>query len=100
MFSCEAVIAEAAHLLDNHPAAVFSLRSLAKRISVTPMLGDEFEEVFDLMERYSPQMDLADACLVTLARKHEGSIVLTTDTRDFSTYRIPFASPEGLFADR
>jgi len=28
-----------------------------------------------------------------------GPLVAATDTRDFSTYRIPFASPEGLFAD-
>ena len=44
-------------------------------------------------------MDLADGCLVALAARDTEAGVLTTDTRDFSTYRIPFASPEGLFAE-
>jgi predicted nucleic acid-binding protein len=45
-------------------------------------------------------MDLADGCLVALAARDADAVVLTTDTRDFSTYRIPFASPEGLFAGK
>jgi predicted nucleic acid-binding protein len=48
--------------------------------------------------RYAPRMDLADGCLVVLAARDADAVVLTTDTRDFSTYRVPFASPEGLFA--
>jgi predicted nucleic acid-binding protein len=42
-------------------------------------------------------MDFADACAVVLARNYEGAFVLTTDFRDFSAYRVPFASPEGAF---
>jgi predicted nucleic acid-binding protein len=42
-------------------------------------------------------MDFADACAVVLARSHEQAFVLTTDFRDFSAYRVPFASPEGAF---
>jgi predicted nucleic acid-binding protein len=42
-------------------------------------------------------MDFADACAVVLARSYEHAFVLTTDFRDFSTYRAPFASPEGAF---
>jgi predicted nucleic acid-binding protein len=42
-------------------------------------------------------MDFADACAVVLARSREGAFVLTTDSRDFSAYRVPFAAPEGVF---
>jgi hypothetical protein len=45
-------------------------------------------------------MDLADGCLVALAARDADAVVLTTDTRDFSTYRVPFASPAGLFAEK
>jgi predicted nucleic acid-binding protein len=42
-------------------------------------------------------MDYADACAVVLVRSYGHAFVLTTDFRDFSTYRVPFASPEGAF---
>jgi hypothetical protein len=37
------------------------------------------------------------ACAVVLARNYERAFVLTTDFREFSAYRVPFASPEGAF---
>ena len=46
---------------------------------------------------WAPRMDFADACAVVLARNYERAFVLTTDFLDFSTYRVPFASPEGAF---
>jgi hypothetical protein len=39
----------------------------------------------------------ADACAVVLVRNSKHAFVLTTDFRDFSTYRVPFAAPEGAF---
>jgi uncharacterized protein len=98
VFTCEAVAAEAAHLLENEPVAIGALHEFLGRIEIVPVLQEELETVFVLMKQFAPQMDLADACLVVLAARYADSIVLTTDTRDFSTYRIPFASPEGLFA--
>ena len=53
--------------------------------------------VFDEIERWAPRIDFADACAVVLARSYERAFVLTTDFRDFSSYRVPFASPEGAF---
>ena len=53
--------------------------------------------VFDEIERWAPRMDFADGCAVVLARSYERAFVLTTDFRDFSSYRVPFASPEGAF---
>jgi predicted nucleic acid-binding protein len=99
VFTCESVIAEAGHLLENHPLAIQALHRFVARMQIIPVLHDNLAGVFALMKQFAPQMDVADACLVALARKHPDGIVLTTDTRDFSTYRIPFASPEGLFAE-
>lgn len=50
-----------------------------------------------LMERYAPVMDYADGCAVILVKTHKGAVVVTTDHRDFSTYRVPFVSPKGEF---
>jgi predicted nucleic acid-binding protein len=49
------------------------------------------------MRRWDRRMDYADACAVLLARRHKGAVVLTTDHRDFSVYRVPFVSPRGEF---
>ena len=99
LFTCEAVAAEAAHLLDNDPAALNSLHGFLNRMEIVPVLRDELDWVFARLKRFAPRMDLADGCLVALAARDPDSVVLTTDTRDFATYRIPFASPEGLFAE-
>jgi len=45
----------------------------------------------------APRMDFADACAVVLVSKYERAFVLTNDFRDFSAYRVAFASPEGAF---
>ena len=93
----EAAIAEALHGLENHPAAVRALRRLVARMDVVPVAPERVDSVFDEVERWAPRMDFADACAVVLARSYEHAFVLTTDFRDFSTYRVPFASPEGAF---
>jgi predicted nucleic acid-binding protein len=58
---------------------------------------DRLPSVFDEIERWAPRMDFADGCAVVLARNYDGAFVLTTDFRDFATYGVPFASPEGAF---
>jgi hypothetical protein len=60
-------------------------------------LPDRRDAVFGEIERFAPRMDFADDCAVVLARSYERAFVLTTDFRDFSTYRVSFASPEGAF---
>lgn len=99
LLTCEAVAAEATHLLDNDPAAMDSLHGFLKRMEIVAVLREELDGVFARLKRFAPRMDLADGCLVALAARDAEAVVLTTDTRDFSTYRIPFASPEGLFAE-
>jgi predicted nucleic acid-binding protein len=94
--TCEAAIAEVQHGLENRRTAVNALRRLIARTDVVP-LSERMELVFDEAEQWAPRMDFADACAVVLARSFEHSFVLTTDFRDFSAYRVPFASPEGAF---
>lgn len=98
LLTCEAVAAEAAHLLDNDPVALEALHGLLQRMEIVPVLRDELDSIFARLKRFAPRMDLADGCLMALAERDAEAVVLTTDTRDFATYRVPFASPEGLFA--
>ena len=95
--TCEAAIAEAQHGLDNHPVAVRALRRLVARMDVISFAALGLAPVFDEIERWAPRMDFADACAVVLARCYANAFVLTTDFRDFSAYRVPFAAPEGAF---
>lgn len=89
-----AAVAEATHLLDNGPRALAFLQKLVARLHVE---DPPPAAVLAEMQRWSRRMDYADACAVLLARQHPGAIVLTTDHRDFSVYRIPFVSPKGEF---
>ncbi len=87
-------VAEATHLFGNQRTALDRVSALVERMQVEDPAP---VQVLELMKRYAPQMDYADACAVLLARKHLGAIVLTTDHRDFSVYRVPFVSPKGEF---
>lgn len=89
-----AAIAEATHLFRNQGEAIDRLRELVERMQVEDPAPTE---VLLTMKRYAPEMDYADACAVLLARRHKGAVVLTTDHRDFSIYRVPFVSPKGEF---
>jgi predicted nucleic acid-binding protein len=89
-----AAVAEATHLFRNQGPALERLRALVERMQVEDPAP---VGVLELMERYTPAMDYADACAVLLARRHKGAVVLTTDHRDFSVYRVPFVSPKGEF---
>jgi predicted nucleic acid-binding protein len=93
----EAAIAEAQHGLENHPAAMRALRKLVARMDIVAVAAALIQPVFNEVEQWAPRMDFADACAVALARNYERAFVLTTDFRDFSAYRVPFASPEGAF---
>ena len=83
--------------LENHPAAIPALRRLVGRMDIVAFGPDRLPAVFDEIGRWPPRMDFADGCAVVLARSYDQAFVLTTDFRDFSTYGVPFASPEGAF---
>jgi predicted nucleic acid-binding protein len=93
----EAAIAEAQHGLENHPTAMRALRKLTSRMDIVAVATALIRPVFDQVEQWAPRMGFADACAVVLAHHYERAFVLTTDFRDFSAYRVPFASPQGAF---
>lgn len=94
VFITTAAIAETTHLLGNEARA---LGVLATMLEVMRREDPEPDEVLALMRRFAPRMDYADACAVLLARRHRGAVVVTTDHRDFSVYKVPFISPRGEF---
>jgi predicted nucleic acid-binding protein len=96
--TCEACLAETLHGVENAPQAIASLRVILSRMDVVPVASFNSEGLFELLAQFSPAMDLADGCLATLQRSMRGSIVVTTEDRDFSTYRVPYLSPRGVFA--
>jgi hypothetical protein len=82
-FTCEAVLAEAAHMTT--PELIARMVKDGDLI-VDFSLQDEIEEVHRLLARY-PQMDLADACLVRMSEIAPDCMIFTIDRQDFSIYR-------------
>ena len=103
LLTCEAVIAEAWHLLrgtGNGQGAILELLSTGT-VLIELSLTAELTAVRRLVGRYRDRpMSLADACLVRLAELFDEARVLTVDS-DFSVYRkhgrqaIPLISPFG-----
>lgn len=104
MLTCEAVLAEAACLLqDRAGLAPEKLLALLERgiISVPFRLDEHAALVARLLERYRDQgMQLADACLVRMSELKRDCQVFTLDKSEFQVYRrferqmIPLVAPE------
>jgi predicted nucleic acid-binding protein len=96
---CEAVLAEACHLISKDGVPPASLLKLIEQNDlILVSLAGEIAPVRSLMERYADTpMDFADACITRLAELHEGSTVCTTDT-DFLVYRKNRSQPIPLLA--
>lgn len=98
---CEAVLAEAWHLLrgtSNGQPALLALLATGT-IAVEFSLADELTAVRRLVARYRDRpMSLADACLVRMSELLDDAAVITID-QDFHVYRrhgrqvIPLISP-------
>ena len=85
--TCEAVLAEAFHLLEGRGAP--ELASLLRRRAaiVAFDLDHDLEPVLKLMQKYADvPMSLADACLVRMTETLPDPVILTTDS-DFRIYR-------------
>ncbi len=101
LWTCEPVLAEAAHLLRRAQGEAALLELLRRGLITTPFrLIDEVARVAKLMSRYANvPMSLADACLVRMAELNDNSAVMTLD-RDFRIYRkngrqvIPGITPD------
>jgi predicted nucleic acid-binding protein len=104
LLTCEAVLAEASHLLRNvYGGGPALLELVRRRVLTTPFrLDEEVARVAKLISRYANvPMSLADACLVRLAEQDEESAVMTLDS-DFRVYRrngrqvIPIIMPDDV----
>ena len=62
--------------------------------TVFPIVEAHLPRIEDLMDAYADlPMDLADASLVVLAEQLDDGRILSTDTRDFRTYRWKHRKP-------
>jgi uncharacterized protein len=85
--TCDAVLSEAFHLLQQ--PGIAPLSRLLGRGALTPSfeLRSHLERVLALMEKYGDvPMSLADGCLVCMTETLPDPLLLTTD-RDFRVYR-------------
>jgi len=99
--TCEAVLAEAWHLLRGTARGQSALLELLAGGTLIIEFGlmAELAAIRRLVSRYKDQpMSLADACMVRLAEIYDEASVITLD-RDFAVYRkngrqvIPLISP-------
>ena len=100
LLTCEAVLAEAAHHLQDSRLVLRMAETGLVRLAFS--LDSERTRLAALAERYHDRSpDLADLCLIRLSELHPRLPVLTLDT-DFRVYRrnrresIPLVMPPGL----
>jgi predicted nucleic acid-binding protein len=89
METCEAVIAESCFLLRHSAIGLTGPLTLLSRgiLTITFQLPEEIRAVEALMRKYGDlPMSLADACLVRMAERRQGSEIATLD-RHFRVYR-------------
>jgi predicted nucleic acid-binding protein len=88
LFTCEAVLTEAFHLLRRLPEARLAiLDMLADLLVIRLRLDEHHKRIAGLVRRYvNVPMSLADACLVRMSETISSSTVLTLDG-DFRIYR-------------
>lgn len=100
VFTCEAVLSEACHLLDDAAQAVRKICTMLDRGIVIPdfTVSTRHTRVFALMDRYADvPMSFADACLICMSEDSGGGTVFTVDG-DFLIYRINGRRPVPLLA--
>lgn len=98
LLTCEAVLAEAWHLLSRAPPAREALAALHDRRIIRTAFDFEVEadSVWRLTAKYADvPMDFADACLVRMAELHPGYRIWTLDS-DFVIYRLRSQEPMQL----
>lgn len=89
LLTCEAVLAEACHLLGGHPTAVATIRAWLREgtVKIAFSMDPHSDEVFERMHSYrNLPMSLADACLVSMSDRITDSHVFTLDGH-FQIYR-------------
>ncbi len=89
ILTCEAVLAETAHLVRHLPGCPAAVVELVERgvLAVAFRLADDPAPVRSLLAKYADvPMSLADACLVRMAERDAGLHIVTLDS-DFRVYR-------------
>lgn len=86
--TCEAVVAETSQLLIAHSAAFWRVLAMMRdgSLEIARHLPEESLALEDLLRRYAPRMDFADACMVRLSELHPRAKLVTLDS-DFTFYR-------------
>jgi predicted nucleic acid-binding protein len=62
-------------------------------LRVLPVVPVAAPHIKELMLKYHPQMDLADASLVVLSEQYPKAKLITIDRRDFTVYRRKDGNP-------
>jgi predicted nucleic acid-binding protein len=86
MLTCESVLSEASYLLGDLSDGLLEMVQL-NALEIEPLLPAQGVRIRELMRRYAPRMQLADAGVVRLSELHPAAQVLTTDAADFRIYR-------------
>lgn len=92
------VLTETTHLMTSRLGTRFAQALMAEvadgGIVVWDIAPDQIRRIPEMMQRYATlPMDLADASLVLLAEHLGHGRILTTDQRDFSSYRWKTRKP-------
>ena len=87
MLTCEPVLSEAWFLARRGGADPTRVMNLVERLPlrILPTWGVSTAR---FLRKYADRTSLADAALLGLAEEDAGRVVITTDTEDFSVYRI------------
>ena len=85
LWTCEAVLAEAAHLTKQPERILEMVSDGLLRLGVR--VDEEADGIVKLLNQYAPRMDLADACVVRMSELFKDAEVLTLERRDFNIYR-------------
>ncbi len=99
------VVTETCHLLTNrispHASISFIQQLQAQDIQIQQLSENDLPKIHILMKKYANlPMDLADASLVLLAEQQGHGRILSTDRRDFNSYRWKNHKPfENLLLD-
>lgn len=92
------VLTECTHVLSARAGGAVARRFLERcfggAVQIAELRTEERPRVLELMERYARlPMDLADASLVVLAERLGDGRILSTDQRDFGSYRWKNTKP-------
>ena len=98
LYTCEAVLTEAAHFLRTPRPLVEMVEAGELLIPFT--LADQAPDLARIIGAYhGRKVSLADACLVRMSELWRDATIITIDAKDFAVYRrfgreaIPYISP-------